>query len=113
MSHRSRVLIIVSVAMILLGTYALVEDVRDLLDSDQGFRIVSSIAASASCVIAGFGGIFYHSKKRILGVGMLLLLVTTIDVIVGIVLFDMSLFHLTLFIWPILYLWGWHCSKEE
>ena len=113
MEGRNLLLIVISIVMIILGGYALVIDLLDISNPEQGLRIISSLAASAICVIAGFFGILSKSRKRILIVGILLLLVTIIDVVVGIGFFGMGLFHLSLFIWPILYLLGWHISSRK
>ena len=113
MRHGSKLLKIVSIAMILLGTFALVVDLLDVSNPEQGLRIISSIAASAICIVAGFFGVLGKTKKHILMVGILLLLVTTIDVVVGVGFFDMGLFHFTLFAWPVLYLFGWHRMREK
>ncbi|MCL2572129.1 MAG: hypothetical protein FWE11_06965 [Defluviitaleaceae bacterium] len=113
MKGKNLLLIVTSVAMIILGGYALVIDLLDFAATEQSLRIISSLAASASCVVAGFFGILSISRKRILHVGILLLLITIIDVVVGVGFFDMSLFHLTLFIWPILYLLGWRISDRK
>ena len=112
MEGRNLLLIVISIVMIILGGYALV-DLLDISDSEQGFRVISSLAASAICVIAGLFGILSKSRKRILIIGILLSVVTIIDVVVGIGFFDMSLFHLSLFIWPILFLLGWHISSRK
>jgi len=45
--------------------------------------------------------------------GILLSLVTIIDVVIGIGFYGMSIFHLTLFVWPILYLWGWYITSRK
>jgi len=112
MRGRNLLLIVTSVVMILLGGYALMIDLLDISNTEQGLRIISSLAASAICVIAGLFGILSKSRKRILIVGILLSFITLIDVVIGIGFFDMSLFHLTLFIWPILYLSGLYISKR-
>lgn len=113
MSNRSKLLIVISIAMILLGAVALTTDLIDLSNAPQSFRIVSSIAASVVCIISGFYGIFCKSRKTILMMGILLLFITTIDVVVGVGFFDMGLFHFTLLVWPCLYLWGWYRSKRN
>ncbi|MCL2753995.1 MAG: hypothetical protein FWE44_07605 [Defluviitaleaceae bacterium] len=113
MRGRNLLLIVTSIVMILLGGYALVVDLLDISNPEQGFRIISSLAASAICVFAGFFGVLSKSKKGILIVGILLSLVTIIDVVIGIGFFDMGLFHLTLLIWPVLYLLGWHVSDRK
>jgi len=113
MRGRNMLLIAVSIVMIILGAFALVVDLIDISNPEQGLRIISSITVSAVCVIAGFFGVFSKSKKRILIMGILLLLATTIDVVVGVGFFGMGLFHLTLFIFPILYLLGWHISDRK
>ena len=111
MSRKSKLLKVVSIAMILLGTFALAVDLLDISNPEQDLRIISSIAASVACITAGFFGFLSKSKKNILIVGILLSIITAIDVVVGIGFFGMSIFHLTLFIWPILYLWGWNKSR--
>jgi len=103
----------VSILMILLGVYALVAELFDISNWEQGFRHVSSIAASAACIITGFFGVLSKSMKKILITGILLLIATIFDVVVGIGFFGMSIFHLTLFVWPILYLWGWYISNGK
>jgi len=113
MKNRNTLLIGVSIVMILLGTFALIADILDILNPEQGIRIISSMAASIICIVAGFFGILSKSRKNILIVSVLLLLITTIDVVVGTGFFDMSLFHLTLFAWPILYFLGWKISNRE
>jgi len=91
----------------------LVVDLLDISNPDQNLRIISSIAASVICIIAGFFGVLCKSRKSILIIGILLLLITIIDVVAGVEFFDMGLFHLTLFVWPILYLWGWYRLSRE
>ena len=113
MRHGSKLLKIVSIVMILLGTFALVADLLDISNPEQGLRIISSIAASAICVVAGLFGVLCKTKKHILIMGILLLLVTMIDVVVGVGFFDMGLFHFTLFVWPLLYLFGWYRMNDE
>ena len=104
---------IVSILMILLGAYALVVEILDISNWEYGFRHVSSLAASIACIIAGFLGVFSKSMKSILIMGIILLSATIFDIVVGIGFFEMGIFHLTLFVWPILYLLGWYISSRK
>ncbi|MCL2564247.1 MAG: hypothetical protein FWE24_00345 [Defluviitaleaceae bacterium] len=104
---------IVSIPMILLGVYAFAVEILAISSLEQGFRHVSSITASVACITAGFFGILSKSMKNILIIGILLLIATIFDIVVGIGFFGMGIFHLTLFVWPILYLWGWHISNRK
>ncbi|MCL2574470.1 MAG: hypothetical protein FWE34_07970 [Defluviitaleaceae bacterium] len=113
MKKKISLLKIISVVMIILGTSALVTDLLDISNPEQGLRIISSIAASAICVAAGFFGVLCKSMKTILLMGILLSLITIIDVAVSIGFYGMSLFHLVLFVWPMLYLWGLHISNSK
>jgi len=113
MKGKISLLKIVSIPMILLGAYAFVVEMLDISSLEQGFRHVSSITASVACITAGFFGILSKSVKNILIMGILLLMATIFDIVVGIGFFEMGAFHLTLFVWPILYLWGWHISNRK
>ena len=64
MKKKISLLKIISIAMIILGAFALAADLLDV--------------------------------------------VTIIDIIVGIGFYGMGIFHLTLFVWPVLYLLGWY-----
>jgi len=113
MKKKISLLKVISIAMIILGAFALVTDLLDISNPEQGLRIISSIAASAICIVAGFFGILCKSMRTILLMGILLSLITIIDVVVGIGFYGMGIFHLTLFVWPILYIWGWHISNRK
>ena len=113
MKKKISLLNVISIAMVIIGAFALVTDLLDISSPEQGLRIISSIAASAACIVAGFYGILCKSMKTILLMGILLSLITIIDVVVGIGFYGMGIFHLTLFVWPILYIWGWHISNRK
>ncbi|MCL2620513.1 MAG: hypothetical protein FWD97_06245 [Defluviitaleaceae bacterium] len=113
MKGKNKFLLILSLVMIAFGGFALVVDLLEISNPDQNLRIISSISASSIFIVAGLWGIFSKSSKNIFIVGILLLLITTIDVVIGIGFFGMGIFHLTLFIWPLLYFGGWAVSKSS
>ncbi|MCL2575192.1 MAG: hypothetical protein FWE33_02050 [Defluviitaleaceae bacterium] len=112
MKRKNVLFIAISIVMVAFGGFALAVDLLNITSSDYGLRIISSISTSTAFIIAGIFGIFSKSRKTILIMVILLSSISIVDVVIGIGFFDMGLFHLTLFIWPILYLLGWRISNK-
>ena len=109
MEYRSKLLKVVSILMIIFGAFGLIHDVFVLQNIQLDFVFLISMMLYAICMVAGFYGILGKSKKIILILGILLCLVVMLEAMTDEITDAVSF---VLLILPLMYLLGWHKSRE-